>query len=720
MKLMEAPIYPFAAIIGQENLRLGLLLAAVNPRIGGLLARGEKGTAKSTLARGLAALLPEIGVTEGCPFCCAPEDQGQCPHCGSTEDVKGTGAPAGGLTPPVACGDSPFKGRWREAPKGVSRRRAPLVNLPLNATEDRLAGGLDFTKSLAEGRPVLAPGLLAAAHQGLLYVDEVNLLDDHLVDLILDAAASGVNRVEREGLSFSHPARFTLVGTMNPEEGELRPQLLDRFGLCVDVKASDDPEERVRLMEAREAFDANPVTFFARYQEENAVLAEQIQRGRELLPLVRMNAAITRFIAELCRENHCAGHRAELVLDQAVRALAALEGRTSVTLADVQRLAPFVLLHRRRDAEPPPPPPPPEEPEEQPDQDEDRQDEAQEQEERQEPENPGQEPEKASGKGQDAGEQNTPAPTESGEKDGDQSPASSSAPEDQVFAIGQVFAVKPIQTPKDRILRRGSGRRSRTRIAQKKGRYVKSSLRFNEDLALDATLRAAAPHQLARRQTGGTDSAHLALLLNKEDLRGKIREKRIGNLLLFVVDASGSMAARGRMAATKGAIMSLLLDAYKKRDQVALISFRRKEAALNLPPTISVDLAGKLLAEMPVGGRTPLSAALARCHQELRNYTVKNPGARPIVILLSDGRSNVNLAGEVSQSAKPLDEALLLARTLVQTCPTACFIVVDTEEAGLISFGLARKLAAALEARYFRIDELEAETLVKLVKEQTT
>lgn len=689
---MVRRVYPFAAIVGQETLRLGLLLVALNPRIGGILIRGEKGTAKSTLARGLATLLPDISVYPGCPFSCAPAEQAQCPHCAEKS------AHAGGSL------------------VRKQQRRASFVDLPLNATEDRLVGGIDFPGSLKEGRVVFAPGLLARAHRGLLYVDEVNLLDDHLVDIILDAAASGENRVEREGISFIHPSCFTLVGTMNPEEGELRPQLLDRFGLCVDVRAEDELEERVQLLERREAFDADPLAFIQQYQEESEVLAGQIRRGRELLATVRIPTALRRFIGELCRENNVAGHRADLVLEQAVCALAALEGRQRVRMADIERLAPLVLLHRRREAQPPPQEEAPQE--EQPEQLEQEEQEEEKQGEDQAEDASGQQnPHEQAQAVPEQGEQEQPEEAEEGGESEQlappASPSQENEQEEQVFAIGATYAVKPLSARKDRVLRRGSGRRSRSRIAQKKGRYVKSTTRFNHDLALDATLRAAAPHQQSRRQKsrqqGGTNV--LAVQLEQSDLRGKIREKRIGNLLLFVVDASGSMGARGRMAASKGAIMSLLLDAYRKRDQVAMISFRKSGAVCNLPPTTSIDLAGKLLAEMPVGGRTPLSAGLAQCHQELRNYLVKNSGGQPIVILLTDGKANLALG-----SQPPVDEALLLGAALAQHNP-ATYIVVDTEEPGLVNFGLARKLAEVMQAQYFKIGDLQASALVNIIEE---
>jgi magnesium chelatase subunit D len=303
--------------------------------------------------------------------------------------------------------------------------------------------------------------------------------------------------------------------------------------------------------------------------------------------------------------------------------------------------------------------------------------------------------------------QTDPAPDEN------QPPPDQGAPqpdriEDRIFDIGTTFKVKPLASAKDRLFRRGSGRRSRTRVSQKQGRYVKSCMTIRHgDIALDATLRAAAPYQKARGNGNG-----LVVTLSDQDIRGKIREKRIGNFLFFAVDASGSMGARGRMAASKGAVMSLLLDAYQKRDRVAMISFRRNEAVVNLPATPSVELAGKLLAEMPVGGRTPLSAGLAKTFEQVRNVLLKNPAARPIVILITDGKSNVALG-----QGPPLDEALRLAAVMAQDGRVR-HIVVDTEEEGLVTFGLARRLAAALSADYFKIETLKAQTLVNIVKGQ--
>ncbi len=689
---MHRNVYPFAAIVGQESLKQSLLIAAVNPAGGGVLIRGEKGTAKSTAVRGLADLLPEIAVVRGCPFSCAPNNG--FPDCHFCRRTPG-----------------------REA----TRRRVRVVDLPLNATEDRVAGGIDFSHAIRRGRRALSPGLLADAHRSVLYVDEVNLLDDHIVDIILDAAASGENRVEREGISLRHPSRFILVGTMNPEEGELRPQLLDRFGLCVEVGGADAPEDRVRLMALRDEFDRDPAAFRERYRAESDRLARRLAGARVLLPRVRVPGHLRKFISELCAENHVAGHRADLAMEQAARALAALEagGKTGgpedagtrsgaagieVTVDHVRTVAPLVLLHRRREAQPPPPPPPPEPEPPEPEETDSPPDAP-----------PEESPPQTEGAGETPEAQNA-APSDP--SDGEDAPEESGAPalpepdprdaRERVFEIGATFKVKPLAAAKDRVFRRGSGRRSRTRVSQKQGRYVKSAMTNRHgDIALDATLRAAAPYQKRRGRRNG-----LAVSLTPDDVRGKIREKRIGNFLLFVVDASGSMGARGRMAASKGAVMSLLLDAYQKRDRVGLISFRRNEAAVNLPPTPSVELAGKLLGDMPVGGRTPLSAGLAKAHEQVQTVLRKDPSARPILILITDGKSNVALGDR-----RPVDESLRLASAMARE-DRVRRIVVDTEEAGLVTFGLAARLAAAMEAQYFKIDDLKAQTLVEIVKGQ--
>lgn len=614
--------YPFSAIVGQDDLKLALMLTAVNPAIGGVLARGEKGTAKSTAARSLRELLPLL-------------------------------------------------------PGGA---RPAFVTLPLGATEDMVVGALDFEAAVREGEIRFQPGLLARADRGVLYVDEVNLLDDHLVECVLGAAESGENVVEREGQGLRHAARFILIGTMNPEEGELRPQLLDRFGFAVAVRGETEPAVRVALLRRREAFDAAPDAFRAAHAGAEADLAARIGAARDRLPEVRVPEHLDGFIAEICARNHVAGHRADLAICRGAVALAAWEGRSDVTADDILKVAPLALLHRTRAATLDLPPPP--------------------------------EPGDAAGEPAPPPEAAADAPPPQ-EPD---SPMDAPAPpgaelQDDVQETGAAFSVRRIERQSlDRVPRIGSGRRARSRSASKQGRYVKSTAACGRgDLALDATIRAAAPFQQARRAAAGPG---LAIHIREADIREKVRERRVGSFLLFVVDGSGSMGAQRRMVETKAAILSLLLDAYQKRDTMAMVVFRGRAAEVVLPPTSSVERAAKLLAELPVGGRTPLTAGLGEAAGVLRQALRKDPTLIPLVVVMTDGRANAGFGTE-----PPHAEALRAAEALRERYPAAQFVVVDTEVPGAVRLGLANKLAAALGGTYFQVADLRAEDLVSIAKE---
>jgi magnesium chelatase subunit I len=327
MKKVHAK-YPFVAIVGQERMKTGLILTLINPTLSGILIRGEKGTAKSTAVRGLADILPWIEVVRDCPLQLAPSEQGDiCEEC-----VR------------QSCRERRMRG---EPPEAI-RRKVAVVELPVGATEDRVVGTLDLEYALKEGEKHFEPGLFASAHRGILYVDEVNLLDDHVVDVLLDSAAMGVNTVEREGVSYSHPARFTLVGTMNPEEGELRPQLLDRFGLCVTVQGTSDIDERLEVMERRVAFDENPEAFAARWQKESERLAAVMERAMVLYPQVSIRRELLVEIAQYCVQVGVDGHRGDIIMMKTAKTLAAYHGRTEVTPADVEEAAGLVLPHRIR------------------------------------------------------------------------------------------------------------------------------------------------------------------------------------------------------------------------------------------------------------------------------------------------------------------------------------------------------------------------------------
>ncbi|GGP83535.1 putative cobaltochelatase [Streptomyces melanogenes] len=659
---MSTP-YPFTAIVGQDDLRLALLLNAVSPAVGGVLVRGEKGTAKSTAVRALSALLPEVDVITGCRFSCDP------------------------VAPDPVCPDGPH-----EAGTGAARA-ARMVELPVGASEDRLVGALDIERALAEGVKAFEPGLLAHAHRGILYVDEVNLLHDHLVDLLLDAAAMGASYVEREGVSVRHAARFLLVGTMNPEEGELRPQLLDRFGLTVEVSASREPDQRVEVVRRRLAYDDQPAAFAARWDDEESSVRARIVAARALLPEVRLGDAALRQIAATCAAFEVDGMRADIVMARTATALAAWAGRTDVLAEDVRQAALLALPHRRR-----------RNPFDAPGLDEDKLDDTlqefgdQGEDDDPDPDGPGGgggQPPQDGGPTPDAGAGDTPARPEAGEGG---EPQPSGAGEQQAVRAGEPFRTKMLSVPG--LGEGAAGRRSRARTAHGRTTGARRPQGALTKLHLAATIQAAAPHQRARGRQGR------GLVVRRDDLRQATREGREGNLVLFVVDASGSMAARQRMGAVKGAVLSLLLDAYQRRDKVGLITFRGKDAEVALPPTSSVDAAAARLEVLPTGGRTPLAAGLLKAHDVLRVERLRDPSRRPLVVVVTDGRAT----GGVDPVALAGRSARLLAAEGVAS------VVVDCE-AGAVRLGLAAELARELGGPAVTLDELRADSIAGLVKD---
>ncbi|MFC3982103.1 putative cobaltochelatase [Streptosporangium jomthongense] len=660
------PRYPFTAIVGSEDLKLALILNAVSPGVGGVLVRGEKGTAKSTIVRALAALLPPVEVVRGCRFSCDP------------------------AAPDPGCPDGPH-----EAAPGTVRP-ARLVELPVGASEDRLAGSLDLERALTEGVKAFEPGLLADAHRGVLYVDEVNLLHDHLVDLLLDAAALGTCYVEREGVSVRHAARFLLVGTMNPEEGELRPQLLDRFGLTVEVRASREVSQRAEVVRRRLAFEADPVAFAASWQARERELATRVAEARARVAEVTLPDSALRSIATVCAAFEVDGLRADLVTARAAIAHAAWRGGTTVTAEDVREAARLALPHRRR-----------RDPFDAPGLDEARLDELLDQtpEDPEEPDDPGDGPEGGPGDGPEGGPGGGPdspgsGPGGSGEDVPGTEPAEPANREGVPAPAGGDAATG--RTGDDRVAEADPARRARlftvpglgagapgrrSRAATPLGRVTGARVPGGRpaSLHLRATVEAAAPYQVGRGRNGP------GLLLRREDLREAAREGREGNLVLFVVDASGSMAARRRMRAVKGAVLGLLLDAYQRRDKVGLVTFRGTRADLVLPPTSSVEAGAARLRELPTGGRTPLAAGLLRAAEVLRVERLRDPSRRPLLVLVTDGRATSGTVEEAHRAA-----ALLAG---------VATVVVDCET-GHIRLGLAASLARRMGARAVRLDDL--------------
>ncbi|MFI8823280.1 putative cobaltochelatase [Streptomyces sp. NPDC053431] len=668
--------YPFTAVVGMDDLRLALLLNAVSPAVGGVLVRGEKGTAKSTAVRALAELLPEVAVVAGCRFSCDP------------------------AAPDPGCPDGPHSEGAREA------RPARMVELPVGASEDRLVGALDIERALSEGVKAFEPGLLADAHRGILYVDEVNLLHDHLIDLLLDAAAMGSSYVEREGVSVRHAARFLLVGTMNPEEGELRPQLLDRFGLTVEVAASREPEQRVEVVRRRLAFEDDPAAFAARWADEEAALRERIVAARKLLPAVTLGDAVLLQIAATCAAFEVDGMRADIVMARTATALAAWAGRTEVTSEDVRQAALLALPHRRR-----------RNPFDAPGLDQDKLDETLERfkgddepsPDDPDPQGPGDGGPGGGGGGGGGGippQGDGPAPEAADPSD---VPEGASAPRNSGSGAGSgeraaVRAAEPFRTKMLSVPGLGegaAGRRSRARTEHGRTTGATRPRGTLTKLHLAATVQAAAPHQKARGRSGR------GLVLRRDDLRQATREGREGNLVLFVVDASGSMAARQRMSAVKGAVLSLLLDAYQRRDKVGLVTFRGRDAEVALPPTSSVDAAAARLEQLPTGGRTPLSAGLLKAHDVLRVERLRDPSRRPLLVVVTDGRATGGGADPVALAAR--------AARLHAADGTAA-VVVDCET-GPVRLGLAGSLARELDGTAVTLDELRADSIAGLVRD---
>ncbi|BBX87681.1 magnesium chelatase subunit D family protein [Mycolicibacterium aubagnense] len=619
--------YPFSALVGQDRLRLALILCAVRPDIGGVLIRGEKGTAKSTAVRGLAEVLAAVDAD------------------------------------------------------------ARLVELPIGATEDRVVGSIDLQKVLRDGEHAFSPGLLARAHGGVLYVDEVNLLHDHLVDVLLDAAAMGRVHIERDGVSHSHEARFMLVGTMNPEEGELRPQLLDRFGLTVDVYASREVDVRVEVIRRRMSYEADPAGFGERYAADDAELAGQIAKARAAVSSVLLPDNELRRIAALCAAFDVDGMRADLVVARTAVAHAAWRGATGaseatgndlvVTEEDIRVAAELALPHRRR-----------RDPFDDLGLDPGQLDDAMAQAEAESQSEPEPDPDPPGG-GVSADSSAEAAPQGNSAATGASQPSAAkpSAPPSATFRT-RALVVPGVGEG-------APGRRSRARNRTGTPISATDDAQAGHGVHVFGTLLAAAD----RRPQAGR------LQLAPADVRHAIREGREGNLVIFVVDASGSMAARDRMSAVSGATLSLLRDAYQRRDKVAVVTFRGAEAKLLLPPTSSVHIASRRLARFDTGGKTPLAQGLLAARDVVLREKARDRARRPLVVVLTDGRA--------TGGPDPLGRTRTAAGLLVAEGTAA--VVVDCETS-YIRLGLAQQLACQLGAPAVQLAQLRADNLARVVR----
>ncbi|MFD1403240.1 VWA domain-containing protein [Robinsoniella peoriensis] len=662
---MDRIVFPFTAVLGQEEIKKALIWNLINPGIGGVLISGEKGTAKSTLVRGAARLM---------------------------EGMK-------------------------------------IVELPLNVTEDRLVGAIDLKCALKDGTCRLEPGILSEADGNILYVDEVNLLSDHIVNALLETAASGVNVVEREGISCSHSSRFVLAGSMNQEEGKLRPQLLDRFGLYVEVEGEKDVDTRIEIMKRRLDYERDPISFIAYYNGETKKLKAAIDHAKELLCEVEVTENAMQLAAALASQANCAGHRGEIALIETARAIAAFDKRRMININDIKEASEYALVHRMQEAQSCQMP-----------QDNREEDSGREEDKRQE-EQDRQQPEEdiADKSQQDDLKTQTPENdkgmdcencegdgTEDGDKDGqqpetgqsgtqqssdqnrsDQSDDGAAATgEEDIQESGEIFMIRRWQEPQTNCQTyRGSGRRNLVLSNNRQGRYVRYRQAGEEkvtDLAFDATVRAAAPFQRMR------EKGNRKIAIEKSDLRVKIREKRTGGCILFVVDASASMGANKRMKEVKAAILSLLNVSYQKRDKVGLIAFRRDDAELLLGITRSVELAQKKLEQLPTGGKTPLAKGLCLAYEVIMGLKMKDPDVVPTMVLVSDGRAS----GKKMPGSNPFDEALKEAERIGnQQIHT---IILDTEN-DFIKFHLCDKLNEKLHGTLLTMEELKADGIIEAV-----
>ena len=638
--------YPFTAVVGQDRLKLALILSAVSPGIGGVLIRGEKGTAKSTIVRGLG---------------------------------------------PVAGGR--------------------VVELPIGATEDRVVGSLDLTGVLREGRADFTPGLLAQADGGVLYIDEVNLLADHLVDVLLDAAASGRVTIERDGVSHTQAADFVLVGTMNPEEGELRPQLLDRFGLAVDVVAAHDVDERVQIISRRMEFDADPEAFVGRYADQEAALRTRIAAARAVVREVSLPTAQLRRIAGICAHLGVDGLRGDIVVARAAAAHAAWRGAQAVDTDDIAVAVELALPHRRRrdpfddsgftdeqldeameagdEAAGPE--------DTDPDPDSDPDDGG--------PDEDGPDDGGPDGGGENGREEPGDAPASGdGAPDDAGSDVPATEPESQQAPAGALLGTRTGGTPRRmRALKVAGvgdgdpGRRSRARSTRGATTHA-IDFRSGRPLHLFGTVLAAAGRTAITpddRRTPGDRGQARGLTVVGDDLRAAQRVGREGNLVVFVVDLSGSMTARRRLAAVSDLCVDLLRDSYTRRDRVAVVTARGSSAQVTVPPTRSVDLAVRRLAQVRTSGRTPLAEGLQVATEVIDGAARREPARRPLLVVLTDGRATAGPDAPRRAGAA----AAGIARRGIAT------VVVDCEQ-GMIRLGMAHELAARLGAQCLSLDEL--------------
>mmetsp|Transcript_22269 Transcript_22269/g.40147 ORF Transcript_22269/g.40147 Transcript_22269/m.40147 type:complete len:799 (-) Transcript_22269:238-2634(-) len=696
--------FPLSMVVGQDAIKQALLLATVNNRMGGIVISGGKGTGKSVMARALHQLLPPIEVIKGSPFNIDPEAEF------GMDDL---------LKKDILNGGTPLSERETEVIP------APFVQIPLNVMEDRLIGAADLEESIKTGKTVFSPGLLAKAHRGILYVDDINLLDEETANILLNVVTEGNVIVEREGISIRYPCRPLLIATFNPDEGELRDHLLDRIAVALSADAQPmDIEQRVEAVDCVMNFapsgkQGNEDAEIALRDaiENEGDLKTALVFAREYLKDLKIAPSQIQYLCEEAIRAGCQGHRAEIFASEVARASAALEGR-QITSEDLRlavklAIAPrgtFINTPMDEDEmmPPPPPPPPPPMDEQDQDQDQDEQEEDKEDEEEEEDEN-----------------------DEDEEDDENEAPDVPEVPQEFMFDVDS--------TPMDPDLiefssreRSGKGGGRGLIFSQDRGRYIKPMLPKGKvtRLAVDATLRTAAVYQKSRRaRSVGTKTEGRGVFIEQSDVRIKKMARKAGSLIIFVVDASGSMALN-RMNAAKGAAMSLLTEAYQSRDQISLIPFQGVAADVLLPPTKSIAMAKKRLEQMPCGGGSPLAHALQLATLTGLNAQKSGDVGKVVVVMISDGRANVPLcnsmgeefdpdADEDSKDGKPsrgfLKEEVLACAKQMGALAGFNLLCVDTENK-FISTGIAKDIANAAQGKYHQIAKADGSAIAGVTK----